>query len=662
MSREWSLYQEFIYISRYARYVDKEKRRETWPETVKRYFDFFEEFLAEKYSYDMRAIRAELESAVLRRDIMPSMRGLMTAGLALKRDEGAIYNCAYLPVDSFRSLDESLYTLMLGTGVGFSVETENTNDLLPLPDEFYESDTVVVFEDSRIGWAKGYKEYVALLTSGQIPKYDTSKIRPKGSRLKTFGGRASGPEPLIELLDFTRLLFLKAAGRRLYPIELHDLECMIGYIVVVGGVRRAAEISLSDVNDDKMRDAKSGNWFMAHQYRRLANNSAVYNEKPDIGTFMKEWLSLYESKSGERGIVSRKAMRRVIENANDFRKKHAKELTNGGAPVRYRETNHRFGTNPCSEIILRPYQFCNLTSVQVSPNDTEETLLEKVRLASILGTFQSCLTNFRYLNKKWQRNCEDERLLGVSLNGVFDNQLLNGTIDGMESKGALIERLEKLKMMAIKANMHAAADLGINSSVAITCIKPEGTTSAFVGTSSGFHPADSPFYVRYVRNDIKDPVTAFMIAEGFPHEADYYDPNNMVAFKFPMKSAKSAVCKRDLGAIKHLELWKVYQKYYCEHKPSVTISVKEDEWLQVGSWVYENFEWASGISFLPAEESGTIYKQAPFTECTEAQYNELVEQMPTNIDWTQLTSFEHEDATTATHEFACVGSKDGCAI
>jgi ribonucleoside-diphosphate reductase alpha chain len=658
MKRDWTLYQEFIYVSRYSRYLDREKRRETWQETVKRYFDFFEEFLAEKYGYDMKPLRAELETAVLERDVMPSMRGLMTAGPALRRDEGAVYNCAYLPMDSLRSLDETLYTLMLGTGIGFSVESENTSQTPTLPDEFYDSDTTVIFEDSRIGWAKGYKEYVALLSNGQIPKYDVSKIRPAGARLKTFGGRASGPQPLVELLEFTKSVFIKAAGRTLSPLELHDLECMIGYIVVVGGVRRSAEISLSDLNDTKMRDAKSGNWYLTNPHRRLANNSAVYNEKPDIGIFMREWLSLYDSKSGERGIVSRKAMKRVIDNANEYRRSHAAELTNGSGPVRYRETNYKFGTNPCSEIILRPYQFCNLTSVQVYPEDTEDTLRDKVRLATILGTFQSCLTNFRYLNKKWQRNCEDERLLGVSLNGVFDNKLTNGTTPGFDLKSFL----QSLKREAIVTNMHVAHDLGINSSVAITCVKPEGTTSAFVGTSSGIHPAHSQYYVRYVRNDIKDPLTSFMMARGFPYERDYYDPNNMVAFKFPIKSSPDSVFRKKLDVIQHLELWKVYQQYYCEHKPSVTISVREDEWLKVGAWVYENFEWASGISFLPAEETGMIYKQAPFTECGKSQYEELLTQMPEGVDWRDLVEFEKEDTTTSSHEYACVGSAEGCLI
>jgi ribonucleoside-diphosphate reductase alpha chain len=649
---EWPVYQQFIHVSRYARYLKKERRRETWAETVKRYFDFFETFLKETHDFDIRAngLRDILEKAVLERKILPSMRGLMTAGVALKRDHGAIYNCAYAPIDSFGALSEILYTLMLGTGVGFSVEFDNTEKIPALPDEFFPTNTVIVFEDSRIGWAKGYKEFVSLLASGQKPKYDVSKIRPACAQLETFGGRASGPEPLIELLEFTTQTFVRAAGRKLTPIELHDIGCMIGYIVVVGGVRRSAEISLSDVYDEKMRGAKSGNWWATAPHRRMANNSAVYHDKPDPGTFLKEWTALYESHSGERGIISRKAFRRVIENANEFRKANFTE-------VRFREPNHEFGTNPCAEIILRPYEFCNLTSVQIYQNDTHEELVKKVELATILGTFQSCLTNFRYLNKKWQRNCEDERLLGVSLNGVYDNKLTNGK----QGLAELSRLLHDMKKFSIMKNQEIAKQLGINSSVAITCIKPEGTSSALVGTSSGIHPSHSPYYIRYVRNDIKDPLTQFLIEAGVPHEKDHYDPKNTVCFKFPIKSSPDAVFRNDLSAIEHLELWKFYQQHYCEHKPSITVSVKEDEWLKVGAWVYDNFEWMSGVAFLPAEEGGMVYKQAPFTECTEQQYNELLTQMPKSVLWSDLAFYEKEDSTKNAQEFACVGP-EGCLV
>jgi ribonucleoside-diphosphate reductase alpha chain len=647
-----SIYQDFIYVSRYAKYLEKDKRREEWKETVDRYFDFFEDFLADKYKYHLNnTLRPELEKAVLSHEVMPSMRALMTAGEALRRDNGAVFNCAYLPIDSLKSFDETLYTLMLGTGVGFSVEHEYVQKLPVMPEEFFQTDTTIVFEDSRIGWAKGYREYVSLLSGGHLPKVDVSKIRPAGTKLKTFGGRASGPEPLIDLLRFTKTIFTNAAGRKLTPLECHDIVCKIAEIVIVGGVRRSALISLSDLQDDKMRDCKSGQWWVLNGQRALSNNSAVYEEKPDAGTFMKEWLALYESKSGERGIISRQAMKKVVENANAFRK----ELNIDD--LRMRDSDFKFGCNPCSEIILRDYEFCNLTEVIVRQEDTLLTLLEKVRVATILGTFQSCLTNFRYINKKWQRNCEEERLLGVSLTGIFDNALTNGSL----GKEKLIDCLKKLKIMAIKTNKEIADDLGINSSVAITCIKPSGTTSALNGTSSGIHPAHSPYYIRHVRNSMNDPLTQFMIEAGVPWEKDFYDKNgNTAVFKFPIKTSSDAIYKKDITAIEHLELWKTYQQYYCEHKPSITVSVKESEWMEVGAWCYNNFDWLSGVSFLPAEEGGHTYRQAPFTECSKEEYEELLAIMPKEIEWKDLAKYELEDSTTNAQELACVAG--GCEI
>jgi len=897
-----SLYSQFIYKSRYSRYIEKEKRRESWPETVKRYFDFIEESLKEKNNFDITPYRPELELAVLNHDIMPSMRALMTAGPAAKKNNVAIYNCAYLPMDDIKSFDEEMAILMSGTGVGYSVESAYIKNLPELPDEFFPSETIIIFDDSRLGWAKGFREFMSLLLIGQVPKYDVSQLRAAGARLKTMGGRclsgdtivykdrkvdrgyneitlaklfdlqinfphrfeqmklrsldedtgeffrnkiksviyngnrmtynlvtskgyrikatenhrfmnelgeyqflsdfdigdkiavngsterktgicidcgdnisrrairckecnrvsqfkddcldttsrqrlevkrykagvlfceicglenvefechhvdgdpwnnnennlqnlcischraedmkriyfgnpyackymmydeiieiteageeevydlemegpnhnfiangfvshnSSGPEPLVDLLEFTKNLFIRAAGRKITTLEAHDLACKIADIVVVGGVRRSALISLSDLTDERMRDAKSGNWWMTHPYRRLANNSAVYDEKPEIGVFMREWVSLYESKSGERGIISRQAIKNVIANANEFRRQ-----IYGKEDVRYRDVNHNFGTNPCSEIILRPYEFCNLTEVVIYEDDTPETIRNKIRLATILGTFQSCFTNFKYINKKWQKNCEDERLLGVSLTGIYDNIYTNGY-----NETGLDNFLSDLKAISIHTNIDLAALIGINSSVAITCVKPSGTSSALNGTSSGIHPAHSPFYVRYVRNDKKDPLTAFMIDAGFPYEKDAYDPNNVVCFKFPIKSSKDAVFKKNLTAIEHLELWLVYQKYFCEHKPSITVSVKESEWLEVGAWVYKNFDLVSGISFLPAEEGSTVYKQAPFTTCTEDDYNKLNEVMPVNVDWSKLTEYELEDSTTNAQELACV--------
>ncbi len=647
------VYKQFIYVSRYARFIEKENRRETWTETVKRYFDFIQEGILEKCGYDISSDREELEKAVLNHDVMPSMRGLMTAGPAAKKNSLALYNCCYFPIDNLKTFDEEMAILMSGTGVGFSVEKMNVSNLPELPDEFYDTDTTIIFEDSRIGWAKGFREYLSLLSNGQMPKWDVTKLRPVGARLKTMGGRSSGPEPLVDLLEFTKNIFKKAAGRKLTTIECHDIACKIADIVVVGGVRRSALISLSDLNDERMRDAKSGNWWLTNPHRRLSNNSAVYeNGRPEMGLFMKEWLSLYESNSGERGIISRKAIKNVIENANEFRKKLFKDT------VRQRETNHQFGVNPCSEIILRAFELCNLTSVQIYEDDTPESIQNKVRLATILGTFQSAFTNFKYINKKYQKNCEDERLLGVSLNGIFDNKYTNGSYYekkylGYPDEPTLIKFLEDLKYTAIFHNEIMSKKLNINQSVAITCVKPEGTASALNGTSSGIHPAYAPYYIRYVRNDLKDPLTKFMIKKGFPHEIDAYDPNNVICFKFPIKSSNDAIFKKNISAIEHLEIWKIYQKHYCEHKPSITVSVKESEWLKVGAWVYDNFEWMSGVAFLPAEEENMVYKQAPFTECNSDQYDELLAQMPQNINWKDLKDFEEEDSTTNNKELAC---------
>jgi ribonucleoside-triphosphate reductase len=541
--------------------------------------------------------------------------------------------------------------LVHNTGVGFSVESYDVDKLPAVADEFHNTDTTIVVEDSRLGWAKAYRELISLLYGGQIPQWDTSKLRPAGARLKTFGGRSSGPAPLIELFKFTVAMFRRAAGRKLTTIECHDLMCKIAEVVIVGGVRRSALISLSDLSDYHMREAKIGSWWNTAPHRRLSNNSAVYTEKPEMGLFMKEWTSLYESKSGERGIFSRYSARNVINNANDFRRKLF------GEACRIREWHDRMGANPCSEILLRPYETCNLTEQIVKATDTEEDLIRKTRLATILGTIQSALDDFKYVNKKWKQNVQDERLLGVSLTGIFDNELTNGKL----GNDALKEALYKMKKVAIETNIEWAKKLGINQSVAITCVKPSGTTSALCGTSSGIHPAHNPYYIRYVRNDKKDPVTQFMIDKGFPYEDDAYDPNNMICFKFPMKASETAICRKDYTAIQHLHLWLTYQKHWCEHKPSVTISVKEDEWLKVGAWVYDHFDWVSGVSFLPSDEDAHTYQQAPFTDCNENEYNELVKIMPVDVDWTELKLYEKEDSTTSMQVLACTGS-EGCLL
>jgi len=649
---ENTLFSQYIYKSKYARYLEKEGRREEWPETVGRYLQFISQYLVENHNYTIPSkLMGELNDAIINHEVMPSMRALMTAGKAAERNHISMYNCAYLPMDDMKSFDETIAISMSGTGVGYSVESKNVKQINELPDEFFDSETTVIFNDSRTGWAKGYREFLSLLLIGQVPKYDVSKLRPAGARLKTMGGRSSGPEPLVDLLEFTKHLFRSAAGRRLTTLEVHDLACKIGDIVVVGGVRRSAFISLSDLLDQLMRGAKSGNWYDTHPYRRLANNSAVYEEKPSIGVFMTEWLSLYNSHSGERGIISRPALKRVIENANDFRTLH-------GTAWRLRDLDHDFGCNPCSEIILRPYEFCNLTEVIIYADDTPETIKRKIRLATILGTFQSCFTKFKYINKKWQRNCEDERLLGVSMTGIMDNKYTNGTKSGYDPYGEFIARLEDWKLEAIKTNAEFAEALGINQSVAITCVKPSGTSSSLNGTASGIHARNSDYYIRYVRNDIKDPLTDCMIDGGFPFEKDAMDPSHVVCFKFPIKSPWGAITKAQTTALDQLNLWLMYQKHFCEHKPSITVSVKEDEWLDVGAWVYRNFEWASGISFLPADEGTTVYKQAPYTTCTEEQYNALLAQMPKDFDWNSLTTYENEDMTTGSQELACVAG--GC--
>jgi len=623
-------YQEFIHLSRYSRWLPDKNRRETWEETVSRYFDFFTEHLKDKHDYKLtNALRKELEESVLTQHVMPSMRCLMTAGEALKRENIAGYNCSYVAVSRVHAFDEILYVLMNGTGVGFSVERQHVNQLPHVADEFHHTETTISIADSKLGWAKGLKELVGMLYIGQIPRWDLSKIRPAGAPLKTFGGRASGPEPLESLFNFAVNIFQNAAGRKLSSIECHDLVCKIAEVVVVGGVRRSALISLSNLSDDRMRNAKTGQWWNTEPQRALANNSACYTEKPDIGTFIDEWKSLYDSKSGERGIFNREsAVRQAGENGR-------------------RDTEHEFGTNPCSEIILRSREFCNLSEVVVRPNDTKETLLKKVRLATILGTIQSTLTNFKYVSAAWKNNCEEERLLGVSLTGIMDNPLLNG----IEHQEILPDLLQELKEEAISTNEELAKKIGINPSVAITCVKPSGTVSQLVDAASGIHARHNPYYVRTVRGDKKDPLTKMMTDAGFPVEDDVMNPSHTAVFSFPMKCNGTSIFRTDMTAIQQLELWKVYQENWCEHKPSVTISVKENEWLEVGAWVYENFDMMSGVSFLPFSEH--TYKQAPYQDCTKEEYEMLLKRMPKSVEWNKLSKYESTDMTIGAQELAC---------
>ncbi|CAB4166181.1 RTPR, ribonucleoside-triphosphate reductase, adenosylcobalamin-dependent [uncultured Caudovirales phage] len=620
-------YSTFIAKSRYSRYLNDKNRREHWNETVSRYFTFMFEHLEDKYKYKpTEALRTELTNAVQNLEVMPSMRAIMTAGKALDRDNTAGYNCSYLPIDDPKAFDEAMYILLCGTGVGFSVEHKYVDQLPEVPDQLFDSQTTISVADSKEGWAKALRQLMALLYSGEVAKYDLSRIRPAGARLKTFGGRASGPGPLDELFKFTIAKFRGAVGRKLTSIECHDLLCKIGEVVVVGGVRRSAMISLSDLEDDRMRSCKSGNWWEQNGHRALANNSATYNSKPDIGQFLQEWTSLYNSHSGERGIFSREASQ-------------SQAAKNGR-----RDSSFDFGTNPCSEIILRPYQFCNLTEVVVRAEDTVESLANKIRIATILGTFQSTMTNFPYLRKVWQKNTEEERLLGVSLTGILDNKWMGEVSD------STAKALEQLRKVAVDTNADLATRLGIPQSAAITCVKPSGTVSQLVDSASGIHARHSQYYIRRVRGDKKDPLSAFLTSAGVPAEDCVMRPDSTVVFSFPMKAPEGARLRDDLTAIEHLDVWMMYQRHWCEHKPSVTISVKEDEWMDVGAWVFRNFDEISGVSFLPW--AGGTYRQAPYEECTKEQYEEMLSKMPKEIKWDDLV--EVDDNVEGAQTLACV--------
>ena len=619
-------YQTFIATSRYARWIDEEGRRETWSETVGRFMDN----IVKPSGISDQDI-AEIYEAILGLQIMPSMRALMTAGQAAERDNTCVYNCSYLPVDHPRAFDEAMFILLCGTGVGFSVERQAISKLPEVPKELSDIGDTIAVADSKEGWAKGLRKLISLLYTGDIPKWDLSKIRPAGARLKTFGGRASGPEPLNDLFKFVVAKFKGAAGRKLNSIECHDIMCKIGEVVVVGGVRRSAMISLSNLSDDRMRHAKSGMWWENEGQRALANNSVAYTEKPDMETFLREWTALVESKSGERGIFSREAADKHVER-------------NGR-----RETGKEWGTNPCSEIILRPNQFCNLTEVVVRATDTVKTLERKIKLATILGTIQSTYTNFPYLRPIWSKNTEEERLLGVSLTGIMDNEI---------TYKATEKTLQQLRSVAVQTNRDYAESLGIAASAAITCVKPSGTVSQLVDSASGIHARHSEYYIRTVRGDNKDPLTQFLKDSGIPAEPCVMKPDSTTVFSFPTKSPDNAVTRNDMDAIEQLELWKNYALNWCEHKPSVTITVREEEWLKVGAWVYDNFDICSGVSFLP--HSDHTYAQAPYQDCDKLTYKAALVKMPSRIDWSKLSAYEKEDNTSGSQTMACSG--DSCEI
>ena len=619
-------YQTFIATSRYARWLDDEGRRETWGETVGRFIDN----IVRPSGVSDKDVN-DIQEAILNLQVMPSMRALMTAGPAAARDNTCVYNCSYLPVDHPRAFDEAMFILLCGTGVGFSVERQAITKLPEVPADINDSEDLIVVQDSKEGWAKALRKLISGLYTGDVPKWDLSKIRAAGQRLKTFGGRASGPDPLNDLFKFVVAKFKGAAGRKLNSVECHDIMCKIGEVVVVGGVRRSAMISLSNLSDDRMRHAKSGQWWENEGQRALANNSVAYTDKPDMETFMREWLSLVESKSGERGIFSRIAA--------------DKHVARNGR----RTTGMEWGTNPCSEIILRPYQFCNLTEVVVRPTDTEKTLTNKVRLATILGTIQSTYTDMPYLRPVWRKNTEEERLLGVSLTGIMDNEITNNPSTKL---------LNKLRDSAVQTNRDYAEQLGINPSAAITCVKPSGTVSQLVDSASGIHARHSEYYIRTVRGDNKDPLTQFLTNAGIPAEPCVMKPDSTTVFSFPVKSPSGAVTRNDMTAIEQLELWKVYALEWCEHKPSVTITVREEEWLKVGAWVYDNFDICSGVSFLP--HSDHSYAQAPYQDCDKETYEEALAKMPERIDWLGLSEYEQEDNTAGSQTMACSG--DSCEV
>jgi ribonucleoside-triphosphate reductase (thioredoxin) len=622
-------YQTFIATSRYARWLDDKKRRENWGETVSRYM---ENVVATVVRDEI--VLDDLEQAILDLEVMPSMRSVMTAGPAADRDNTCMYNCSFLPVDDVKSFDEAMFILLCGTGVGFSVERQYVTKLPEVPDALFTSYDTIVVHDSKEGWAKALRKLIALLYAGEIPAWDVSRLRPAGAKLKTFGGRASGPAPLVELFKFVVATFKNAAGRKLNSIECHDIMCKIGEVVVVGGVRRSAMISLSNLSDDRMRYAKSGSWWENQPQRALANNSVSYTEKPDAPAFMREWTALVESGSGERGIFNRQASK--------------KQAAKNGR----RDANYDFGTNPCSEIILRPYQFCNLTEVVVRATDKIDTLKDKVELATILGTIQSTYTKFPYLRKIWAKNTEEERLLGVSLTGIMDNPLLTSKNAGLEAT------LEELRNVAVRTNAVWAERLGIPVSAAITCVKPSGTVSQLVDSASGIHARHSDYYIRTVRGDNKDPLTQFMKDQGIPNEPCVMKPDQTTVFSFPQKSPARAVTRNNMTAVEQLETWLVYQRYWCEHKPSVTISVRDSEWVEVGAFVYKHFDEMSGVSFLP--HSDHTYQQAPYQDCSKREYEDMLSLMPTNIDWAKLSEYESEDNTSGMQTLACSG--DACEI
>jgi ribonucleoside-triphosphate reductase (thioredoxin) len=618
-------YQTYIHLSKYARWIEEKKQREIWEETVHRYVNFFDKYL--NTSEVTHYLQGELKEAILKMEVMPSMRALMTAGPALERDHIAGYNCTAIAINHPRCFDEIFYILMNGCGVGFSVERQYIAKLPDVSDEFFETGTTIVVADSKIGWASAFRELISLLYAGKIPKWDLSKVRPAGARLKTFGGRASGKVPLDKLFKFTVRTFLSSAGRKLNSLECHDLVCKIADTVIVGSVRRAACISFSNLTDDRMRRAKTGEWWITQAQRALANNSTAYTEKPDLTAFAKEWRNQYTSKSGERGIVNKEALRAKAESCS-------------------REHDGDYLLNPCGEAILRDTgQACNLTEVVIRPKDTYEDLKRKVKHATILGTIQSTLTDTRYLRPIWKKNLEEERLLGVSLTGIMDHPIMNGS----QGYDVLISMLKTLHEVAYQTNKEWAKYLGINPSKQLTLVKPSGTVSQLVDSSSGIHPRMFPYYIRRVRQDKKDPLSQLMIDQGIP----YTDTEDKYIFSFPIKAPEKSITSNDIRALDQLELWKVYQAYWCDGNPSQTIYYTDDEYFAIADWIWRNWDVIGGLSFFPKDDH--IYENPPYEQITKEAYESLLARFPSVVDWSKLSEYEKEDGTTSTNEIACSG-------
>ncbi len=627
-------YQNFIFVSRYAKWREADNRRETWAETVDRYIEFFKAHLV-KYNVDPKnEVYANVREAIYNLDVMPSMRALMTAGPALERSHMAGFNCSFVAIDHPRAFDEILWILANGTGVGFSVERSSVEQLPTIPNRMNKTAKVIEVEDSREGWASAYRALIENLYMGYVPSFDVSAVRPAGARLKTFGGRASGPGPLLDLFTFTIDTFTAAQGRRLSPLEVHDVVCKIGEVIVSGGVRRSALISLSDVSNYEMAKAKSGSWWENNGQRALANNSAIYDYKPTPELFLREWGNLIESQSGERGLFNREGVRNA-------------------APAR-RRGDLLVGTNPCGEIALRNMGLCNLTDVVIKPHDTEADIRHKVRIAAIIGTWQSTLTEFPYVRPGWRENAEDERLLGVGLTGIYGNRLFNNPNDPR-----LSQRLDSLRNSAVQMNARWAETLGINPAAAVTTIKPSGTVSQLTGVASGIHPLYAPYYIRTVRGANTDPLVQLMKDSGVPHEPDVMAPDKTTVFSFPIAAPKHAVTRTDVSALDHLALYKVYREHWAEHTVSITVNVKPEEWVAVAAWVYENWNSLAGVSFLPYSEH--TYQQAPYTEVSADEYEAAVAKMPKSVRFEDLAFYEREDGTTGARELAC-SSDTGCEV